>query len=59
MKKAANNRVRWKRVISALCSILSEEDQVSKYDTLFKTLSFDIFLTIYTRPCTESVAGDR
>ena len=26
MKKAANNRVRWKRVVSALCSTLSEED---------------------------------
>ena len=26
MKKAANNRVHWKRDVSALCSTLSEED---------------------------------
>ena len=26
MKKAANNRVRWKRVVLALCSTLSDED---------------------------------
>ena len=26
MKKATNNRIRWKRVVSALCSTLSEAD---------------------------------